>query len=254
MRDFACRPERERGEVFRAAAQAMRVHEAIVEKDFWVCWVLDYLFHDSPWHAQMAFKGGTSLSKAFAAIERFSEDIDLILDWRVLGCSKQEAWADRSATQQDIWNKAANQRATQYLQSEFAGKLQQDLSARAGMPVGISTEGQDVLVHYPRAFSLMAIQPQIRLEIGPLAAWVPNEEKAISPYAAAHFPHVFRVPQTMVRTIAAARTFWEKATILHQEAHRPPGKAKPLRQSRHYYDLFRLSRTPICQHALTDPE
>jgi predicted nucleotidyltransferase component of viral defense system len=68
MRELARRPEQERREVFRATAQAMRVHEAIVEKDFWVCWVLDYLFQDSPWKDCMAFKGGTSLSKAFEAI------------------------------------------------------------------------------------------------------------------------------------------------------------------------------------------
>jgi predicted nucleotidyltransferase component of viral defense system len=80
MRDMARRPENDRRELFRATAQAMRVHEAIVEKDFWVCWILDYLFQDSPWKASMVLKGGTSLSKVYGAIERFSEDIDLILD------------------------------------------------------------------------------------------------------------------------------------------------------------------------------
>ena len=58
---------------------------AIIEKDFWVCLTLDYLFGDSPWRDNLAFKGGTSLSKAFDLIKRFSEDIDLILDWRLLG-------------------------------------------------------------------------------------------------------------------------------------------------------------------------
>ncbi|OGV66142.1 MAG: hypothetical protein A3K19_19660 [Lentisphaerae bacterium RIFOXYB12_FULL_65_16] len=68
MRDVARLPERDRRDLFRAAAQAMRVHEAIVEKDFWVCWVLGLLFQDSPWQDVLAFKGGTSLSKAFAAM------------------------------------------------------------------------------------------------------------------------------------------------------------------------------------------
>lgn len=85
MLDIARRTEKDRRDLFRATAQAMRVHEAIVEKDFWVCWALDYLFSDSPWKDHLAFKGGTSLSKAFGAIERFSEDIDLILDWHLLG-------------------------------------------------------------------------------------------------------------------------------------------------------------------------
>ncbi len=98
MRKMARRSEKDRRELFRATAQKMRVHEAIVEKDFWVCWILDYLFHESPWKDHLAFKGGTSLSKAFGAIERFSEDIDLILDWRSLKYSLDEPWAKRSAT------------------------------------------------------------------------------------------------------------------------------------------------------------
>jgi predicted nucleotidyltransferase component of viral defense system len=108
MRDLARRSENDRRDLFRAAAQAMRVHEAIIEKDFWVCWVLDYLFQDSPWKTRMAFKGGTSLSKAFHAIERFSEDIDLVLEWQLLGYSKNEPWNGRSATQQDAFGKEAN--------------------------------------------------------------------------------------------------------------------------------------------------
>lgn len=67
MRSFARRSDQERRELFRATAQTMQVHEAIIEKDFWVCWVLDYLFQSSPWKDKMAFKGGTSLSKAYHA-------------------------------------------------------------------------------------------------------------------------------------------------------------------------------------------
>ena len=63
MRSFAKRSEQERRELLRATAQALQLHEAIIEKDFWVCWVLDYLFHSSPWKDRLAFKGGTSLSK-----------------------------------------------------------------------------------------------------------------------------------------------------------------------------------------------
>ena len=67
MRELARRSDKDRRDLFRAAAQQMRVHEAVLEKDFWVCWVLDYLFGESPWSDHMAFKGGTSLSKAFGA-------------------------------------------------------------------------------------------------------------------------------------------------------------------------------------------
>ncbi|MDE3179763.1 MAG: nucleotidyl transferase AbiEii/AbiGii toxin family protein [Acidobacteriota bacterium] len=252
MRDMARRPNKDRAELFRAAAQAMRVHEAIVEKDFWVCWMLDYLFHDSPWKDRMAFKGGTSLSKAYGAIERFSEDIDLILDWRLLGYSQDQPWEERSPTKQDAFGKEANQRAAWFLERDFAPTLSRDLKDRAGVDIEAIARGQDVLIQYPRAFTLEAIRPEIRLEIGPLAAWVPNEEKKIRPYAAERFPNLFTRPDTTVRTITAERTFWEKATILHQEAHRGPERPLPLRYSRHYYDVYRLTRLPAGIEALKD--
>ena len=116
--------------------------------------------------------------------------------------------------------------------------------------IGIVAKDQDVLIQYPHSFSLSAILPQIKLEIGPLAAWIPNEEKEIRPYAAEKFPHLFSQPSTAVSTVTAERTFWEKATILHQEAHRPTAIRLPSRYSRHYYDLYRLSRSPIRDMAL----
>ena len=88
--------EDDRNALFKNTAAKMGMTEAIVEKDFWVCYMLDYLFHRCCWKNNIAFKGGTSLSKAYGLIERFSEDIDLILDWRVLGYSIDEPWRKRS--------------------------------------------------------------------------------------------------------------------------------------------------------------
>ena len=84
MRTIACLSASDRSDLFRNTAARMGLSDAIVEKDFWVCFMLDYLFHRSPWKGSITFKGGTSLSKAYRLINRFSEDIDLILDWRVL--------------------------------------------------------------------------------------------------------------------------------------------------------------------------
>lgn len=85
MRKLARLSQEERADVLVAAAEEKGMHPAIVEKDFWVCWTLDYLFRESNFRDSFAFKGGTSLSKGFGLIERFSEDIDLIFDWRLLG-------------------------------------------------------------------------------------------------------------------------------------------------------------------------
>ena len=105
MRNVARLPESDRRELFRNTADKMGLNDAIVEKDFWVCFTLDYLFHRCPWKDAITFKGGTSLSKAFNLISRFSEDIDLILDWRVLGYGGDEPWGKRSNTKQDAFNK-----------------------------------------------------------------------------------------------------------------------------------------------------
>lgn len=85
MIEIARLPADDRRELFHNTAAKTGLHDAIVEKDFWVCLTPDYLFHRSPWKKAVTFKGGTSLSKGYHLISRFSEDIDLILDWRVLG-------------------------------------------------------------------------------------------------------------------------------------------------------------------------
>ncbi len=97
--------------LFRNTADKTGIHDAIIEKDFWVCYILDYLFHRSPWASSFAFKGGTTLSRIYHLTERFSEDIDLILDWRLLGYGLKEPWEARSNTKQDAFNKEANRRA-----------------------------------------------------------------------------------------------------------------------------------------------
>ena len=108
MRNIALLPDHDRADLFRNTAARMGMTDAIVEKDFRVCYMLDYLFHRSRWKDSITFKGGTSLSKACHLISRFSEDIDLILDWCMLGYSIDEPWLPRSVTQQDRFNKVAN--------------------------------------------------------------------------------------------------------------------------------------------------
>lgn len=122
----------ERRELFRNTADKMGLRDAIIEKDFWVCYTLDYLFHRSPWKAHITFKGGTSLSKAYDLINRFSEDIDLILDWRLLGYGLDEPWEARSNTKQDAFNKEANIRAEEFLRETVCPTMKANLSKELG--------------------------------------------------------------------------------------------------------------------------
>ena len=118
MRNVARLPESDRRELFRNTADKMGLNDAIVEKDFWVCFTLDYLFHRCPWKETITFKGGTSLSKAFNLISRFSEDIDLILDWRVLGYLAGYSFGDRCAGRLDARKNRSDRALCRNLLSE----------------------------------------------------------------------------------------------------------------------------------------
>ncbi len=107
-------------------------------------------------------------------------------------------------------------------------------------------------VAYPASFADDYLHPNVRLEIGPLSAWLPFEERRMRSYAAEVFPDAFDRPDCIVKVIKAERTFWEKATILHHEAHRPEGSPMPRRYSRHYYDMAMMARSPIKAQALSD--
>lgn len=234
--------------LFRNTADKMGLNDAIVEKDFWVCFVLEYLLHGSPWKESIVFKGGTSLSKAFNLISRFSEDIDLILDWRVLGYARDEPWEERSNTKQDAFNKEANARTRAFLSNSFCPAIREGLSEELGCEANVymdEGDGQTVIFAYPRLFSSQATMQAIRLEVGALAAWTPALLVQIGPYAAEQYPDVFEQAQTSVLAAAPERTFWEKATILHHEANRPESLPMPQRYSRHYYDLYRMAMSPI---------
>ena len=257
MIDIAKINENDRKALFQNTAAKMGMTDAIIEKDFWVCFMLNYLFHISPFKDKIAFKGGTSLSKSYGLIERFSEDIDLILDWRVLGYDKDEPWLERSNTKQDIFNKEANKRTEDYLKDEFIPRISNDLHHLLEKEINChidEADSQTVIIEYSKNFDDVAILPIIRLEIGALAAWTPAELKPIKPYSAEQYPHLFKQPSTDILTVLPERTFWEKVTILHREANRPENKTFPPRYSRPYYDLYCMANSFVKEKAFSDIE
>lgn len=241
----------ERSDLFSETAAAKATTAAIAEKDFWVTWVLNRLFREPPLAKLLMFKGGTSLSKVYNLIERFSEDIDLVLDWRVL--SDEDPLAERSRTKQEQLNKDINERAQQYIAENLLRQVKEALDGLCSCRLN-HDDPYIIDINYPAAFSDDYLRPEVQLEIGPLASWLPSEPRRISCYAAEVFPHLFGQRECQVQVITAERTFWEKATILHQEAHRPENNPQPLRYSRHYYDLAKMARSPVKDLALADTE
>jgi len=230
----------------------MGLSPSAVEKDFWVVWVLDKLFRSELLADKIIFKGGTSLSKVFGLIRRFSEDIDLILEWNEV--LKEDPNMERSKNKQDKFNKSVPPLSREYIATIF---LPEVIKLLGGVCSAEIEEGApDVInIQYPSSFESNYLRPEIRLEIGPLALWVPNARHEISPYVAEVFPDVFKRSACFVNVIKAERTFWEKATILHAEAFRPEHKPHLARYSRHYYDLAMMARDEATQStALSDLE
>ncbi len=234
-------------------ARKKNISEVIIEKDYWVTIILDYLFNENKWKEYFTFKGGTSLSKCFGLIERFSEDIDLILDWRVLGYEEKEPWIERSNTKQDKFNKEINVKTEIFLRDKLLKVLEKDLK-NLGFEFSIDRiDQQTILCKYPKIFESNYLAQNIRLEIGSLAALTPAIEVEILPIIGEAYPNVFRI-KTNIRTVSAERTFWEKATILHHEANRPEYSSMPHRYARHFYDLYKITNSDIKNKALEDKD
>jgi len=251
MRDIVKLQTTERSELFDIAAAKMKIPAALIEKDFWVCYVLDILFHHTKFKNGFAFKGGTCLSKAYSLIERFSEDIDLVLDWRLLGYTKSEPWDDRSNTAQEKFKQDSIDRTNSFLKEmlvpEIINKIYEDTGL--GADIYLADEEETVMFRYPKVHSSPVVLDAIRLEIGPLAAWTPAETVTIQSYLSEYIPEL-NSTKVNVLAVSPHRTFWEKVSILHQEANRSESKKMPVGYSRHYYDVFKLGKSPVKDSAL----
>ena len=241
-----------RNDLIEETAARKHMNPAVVEMDFWVCWTLKRIFSNPELANKLMFKGGTTLSKIFNLIERFSEDIDLIL--RMDEITDEDAVAKRTKSGRDKFRKKVDKGAEQYIRNTLMPEIQTLLGDIC--TVELVEPDDDVLpkikVNFPSAYQHDYLRPDILLEIGPLAAWTPNEVYRISPYIAEEFSHRLNEMDCEVRAITAERTFWEKATILHFEANRPEDRPQPFRYSRHYYDLACMAEKGVKTKALAD--
>lgn len=256
----------DRADLFLGAAQRLGTTLGNVEKDFWVCWTLDVLYHRlAPDGPRLLFKGGTSLSKAYGLIQRFSEDIDVTVyrDDLGEGASVEELEAlsgKKRRAKLDAIRDACHAYVTGPLRDELEEHLG-DATAGAGRVTVDETDpdGQTLLVAYPAVGADDAaayVRPVVRIESGAKSALDPNRPATLRPYVADDLPEQdLTVPD--VATIQPERTFWDKVVIAHglrrwferRGALRQEGQ----RISRHYYDLHCLLQSEAGTSALADP-
>jgi hypothetical protein len=262
--------DEERRDLFVGAADRLRTNEQNIEKDFWVCWTLDALFNELEIGGpRLLFKGGTSLSKGYGLIERFSEDIDITVFREDIGqpatVEELETLSGKKRTARLDAIKAACQT---YIQGPMLERLnallRQTLQAAEINPNRSRVEpdpadpdGQSLLLWYPTttAGGNEYIRRAIKIESGAKSALDPHAPVAIKPYIAYDLPNL-DLAVGNVTTVDPSRTFWDKIVILHGLRRwwdrRGELKGGGQRVSRHYYDVYRLLASEIGTKASAD--
>jgi hypothetical protein len=266
MTAFASLPPAERVLVIHEAASRLGLSSLIVEKDFWVCWTLARLFEAEAVAPHVVFKGGTSLSKVFGAIERFSEDIDLAVSPRALGFDAAELDEAPSASRRRKRVQALQAECERCVSERFRPAIEAVIAARLGVPWQADTwlryeidalaGTPNLLFTYPSALAPAGgyIARQVKLEFGALTDQQPTGTHGIAALLAqtpgVDLASAYDDLRASVVALQITRTFWEKATILHAEYHRPPELPIRDRYARHYADFEALWRHPSRADAL----
>lgn len=259
-RAFLAEPTSERKDVYEAAADRLGTRGEFVEKDLWVCLALELLFGRNPPPCGMTFKGGTSLSKAFGLIKRFSEDIDIVLSPKGLGVEHDiDYLRTLSGKRLKSAFEALVQVSAGYVGNELKPHLEADLRRLELAHVQVDVdpqEDQTLLLSYASVYTSPAdyVRPTVRIECGPRSAHEPAAPRSVTPYVSAVGDFQFEVSN--VPTIKAERTFWEKLFILHghhcrfRDEQLLPRESNRL--SRHYYDVAMLGASECGTAALAD--
>lgn len=249
MRRIASLSASDRAALFNETGIRMGLPPFHVEKDFWVCWTLATLFGSDTLRPKLTFRGGTSLSKGWGLIERFSEDIDL---------SMARAWFPEAKDPTDTSiTKSERERRLKTLRQECRRGVSEVIApvlyqAAEGLPGKWQIEVESLdqardpfCIHFiypgtevvpPASYHRAAV----KIELSGRAEGWPMEERIVIPYVAQEFPDIDPAATLRLSCVGPERTFWEKAALIHEQNTRPGNKPMAPRQARHLYDLFQL--------------
>lgn len=241
-------------EALNVAANASGRPAHLLEKDVWVVWALRHVF-EGPYAEHLVFKGGTSLSKAYGVIHRFSEDVDLTYDIRAIAAdlvAKAESPLPPSRSQEKKWSKEIRSRLESWVRDEFTPRLMQALEQER-LPATTRIDTDKVFIDYkPVASGTGYVAPSVMLEFGARATGEPSETRAIRCDAAANVTAV-TFPTATAKVMRAERTFWEKATAIHVFCAQGEFRGGE-RFARHWHDLCRLHQAGFAKAAIDDKE
>lgn len=237
MIDFLKFPQEEIDQVIVDVATERKIQEHIVEKDLYVSYVLDFLFTRSHLKDSLLFKGGTSLSKGYGLINRFSEDIDVVFNAERLPYDLQEVFNAGGSNGRKAKIEELNEKSIEFYETVLLPEIRDGLEAEVPGKFTTTRDGENIIIKYPASYSKPGdyVGPIVKIEMGTKDAWSETTRKILSCFIAEQYPANFKNEGKFGVNIASAeRTFWEKILILHQESHRDSSKADmPARYSRH---------------------
>lgn len=227
----------------------------LLEKDIWICWALGFLFK-MPNRLPMAFKGGTSLSKAFRVIDRFSEDVDITIDYKAFDCEDPFAEGVSKARIKNISDQIKTQ-VTEHIRSiviPYYQHIAEQLKENSPT-VELDEDGETLHLHYPSVLQQKSayVLDSVRLEFGGRNLVTPSNTQTITADIAEHTTGL-TFPTAQAVVLSPEKTYWEKLTLIHSECNRPNFKGDANRISRHWYDIFMLSQHDIGKQAITNRE
>lgn len=247
-------PESTKKNAYTQIAEKRGMTAFAVEKDWWVVQTLSIIFEmeDAKY---IIFKGGTSLSKAWNLIHRFSEDIDLAIDRAFLGFA-----GELNKNQRENLRKAASKYTSEVflrkLEAKFEEKGIKGIRFNLVEAIDSAQDPRIIEIYYPNVIEIPGyLQPRVQVEIGCRSLKEPCTIQSIASlvdeeYAGKDFAQAgINIP-----TVNPERTFLEKIFLLHEEFQRPPEKMRVDRLSRHLYDVYKLSKTVFADKALNDTQ
>lgn len=252
MAEFFQLSTAERLEALDLAANTSGLLPHLLEKDIWVVWSLQHLFV-GPYADHLVFKGGTSLSKAYGVIRRFSEDVDLTYDIRAIAgdlVGDADAPLPTSKSQEKKWSKEIRARLSDWVGAEIVPRLKHELEQQV-LPATVRAEGDKVFIDYaPLATGTGYVAPAVMLEFGARSTGEPSEPRAVRCDAAAYLQGV-EFPSATPQVMRAERTFWEKATAIHVFCAQGEFRGGD-RFARHWHDVTRLDAAGFADAAIAD--